>query len=274
MIRRLWKLWPIGLIVLFLSGCGNPGDLSGVREGVWARYFVGPLSDVLDWFASHLWGQYGLSIMVVTIIVRLIILPLTLRQYRSSKAMQALQPEMEKLKKKYKDDPKKQQEETMQLFQKHGVNPLAGCFPILVQMPVLIALYNAIMYNDQLRSDTFMWLQLSERDPYYILPIVAAATTFIQQKMMMKFQPNTSANPTMAMLLYIFPVMIFVMSMSFASALPLYWVYGNIFTIFQTYFIYRPKDTDAKPATSAVTTSGNDSSKKSSKRSAKSPSKK
>ncbi|MFM9331313.1 membrane protein insertase YidC [Paenibacillus mesotrionivorans] len=239
MIRRLQKLWPLGLVVFLLSACGRPSDLSQERTGIWTKYFVGPLSDTLDWFAHLLWGEYGLSILVMTIIIRTIILPLTLRQYKSSKGMQALQPELEKLKKKYKDDPKKQQEETMLLFQKNGVNPLAGCFPILIQMPILIALYNAIMYNPYIHEHTFLWLQLSQKDPYYILPILASITTFVQQKVMMSLQPNQS-NPSMNMLLYIFPVMIFVMSMSFASALPLYWVFSNIFTIVQNYFIYRP----------------------------------
>lgn len=239
MIRRLRKLWPLGLMVLLLAACGKPNDLSGERTGIWTKYFVGPLSDTLDWFANHLWGEYGLSILIVTICIRLIILPLTLRQYKSSKAMQALQPELEKLKKKYKDDPKKQQEETMLLFQKNGVNPLAGCFPILIQMPILIALYNAIMYNPFIKDHTFLWLKLSERDPYMVLPIVAAITTFVQQRVMTSMQPN-QANPSMKMLLYIFPVMIFVMSYSFAAALPLYWIYSNTFTIVQTYFIYRP----------------------------------
>lgn len=240
MTRRLKKLWPLGLLVLLLTACGKPQDLTGERTGIWTKYFVGPLSDTLDWFANVLWGEYGLSILVVTIIIRFIILPLTLRQYKSSKAMQALQPELAKIKQKFKDDAKKQQEETMKLFQKNGVNPLAGCLPIFVQMPILIALYNAIMYNPYISGHTFLWLQLSEKDPYYILPIIAAITTFVQQKVMMALQPSSMNNPSMNMLLYIFPVMIFVMSMSFASALPLYWVYSNIFTIVQTYFIYRP----------------------------------
>ncbi|MDF2921097.1 MAG: rane protein [Paenibacillaceae bacterium] len=240
MIRRLQKLWPLGLIVFLLAACGKPSDLTQERTGIWTKFFVGPLSDTLDWFANLLWGEYGLSILIVTIIIRFIVLPLTLRQYKSSKAMQAIQPEMEKLKKKYKDDPKKQQEETMLLFQKHGVNPLAGCFPILIQMPILIALYNAIMYNPYIKDHSFLWLQLSEKDPYYILPILAAITTFVQQKVTMAMQPNPQQNSAMAMLLYVMPVMIFVMSMSFASALPLYWVYSNTFSIAQTYFIYRP----------------------------------
>ncbi|MNH88909.1 Membrane protein insertase MisCA precursor [compost metagenome] len=192
-----------------------------------------PLSETLDWFADHLWGQYGLSILVVTIIIRFIILPLTLKQYRSSKRMQDLQPEMKKLKEKYKDDAKKQQEETMKLFQTNGVNPLAGCFPILVQMPILIALYQAIMRNQDIHTHTFLWLNLGSPDKYYILPLIAALTTFIQQKFM-----ATQMNPQMQSLMFIFPVLIFVMSMNFAAALPLYWVYSNIFTIVQSYFIY------------------------------------
>ncbi|MBD0382258.1 membrane protein insertase YidC [Paenibacillus sp. WST5] len=201
--------------------------------GFFTKYFVYPLSQTLDWFATNLWGQYGLSILVVTIIIRLIILPLTLKQYKSSKRMQDLQPEMKKLKEKYKDDAKKQQEETMKLFQQNGVNPLAGCFPIIVQMPILIALYQAIMRNDHIREHTFLWMNLGQPDHLYILPLIAALTTFIQQKFM-----SAQMTQQMKSLLFIFPVMIFVMSMNFAAALPLYWIYGNIFTIIQSYFIY------------------------------------
>lgn len=237
MIRRLYKSWPLLLMILFLSGCGTTATLKGgaERTGIWDTYFVGPLSDTLDWFAAHLGGEYGLSILIVTIIIRLIILPLTLKQYRSSKEMQALQPELQKLKQKYKDDARKQQEETMKLFQQHGVNPMAGCFPVVVQMPILIALYNAIMRNPEIFHDSFLWLQLGQKDPYFILPTLAAITTFVQQKFMSSQTPQQ-----MQALLFIFPVMIFVMSMQFAAALPLYWIYSNIFTIVQSYFIYRP----------------------------------
>lgn len=208
----------------------NPIDPS---NGIWDKYFVNPLSVSMDWFASFLFDSYGLSILVVTIIIRCLILPLTLKQYRSSKKMQALQPDLKKLKEKYKDDTKKQQEETMKLFQQHGVNPLAGCFPLLVQMPVLIALYHAIMRNEHITSHTFLWLELGAKDPYFILPLLAAATTYIQQKMMSATMPAQ-----MKALMVIFPVLIFVMAMNFASALPLYWVFSNLFTIVQTYFIY------------------------------------
>jgi YidC/Oxa1 family membrane protein insertase len=227
----------LALLPLFLAACSSsahPAPIDPKTGGFFTKYFVYPLSFTLDWFANHLWGQYGLSILVVTIIIRLLILPLTLKQYRSSKRMQELQPELKKIKEKYKDDAKKQQEETMKLFQQNGVNPLAGCFPLLIQMPILIALYQAIMRNDYIREHTFLWLNLGSPDKFYILPLLAAATTFIQQKVMSS-QMN---NPQMQSMLFIFPVLIFVMSMNFAAALPLYWVYSNLFTIVQSYFIY------------------------------------
>lgn len=239
MIRRLRRLWPLSLLLLLLSGCGSQATIgaAGERVGIWDTYFVGPLSDVLDWFAKLLWNEYGLSVLVVTIIIRFLILPLTLKQYKSSKQMQELQPELAKLKQKFKDDPKKQQEETMKLFQKHNVNPMAGCLPIFVQMPILVALYNAIMRNPEIFHDNFLWLQLGQKDPYYILPTIAAITTYLQTKVT---AATTQGNQQMKAMMMIFPVMIFVMSMQFASALPLYWVYSNIFTIIQSYFIYRP----------------------------------
>jgi YidC/Oxa1 family membrane protein insertase len=237
LIRRLYLLASVSALILLLSGCSTASSATAPIDpntaNFFVKYFVYPLSQTLDWFADHLWGQYGLSILVVTLIIRLIILPLTLKQYKSSKRMQDLQPEMKKLKEKYKDDAKKQQEETMKLFQSNGVNPLAGCFPIVVQMPILIALYQAIMRNDHIREHTFLWMNLGQPDHLYILPLIAAATTFIQQKFM-----SSQMNQQMKSLLFIFPVMIFVMSMNFAAALPLYWIYGNIFTIVQSYFIY------------------------------------
>ena len=152
--------------------------------------------------------------------------------------MQALQPELKKIRDKYKDNPQKQQEETMKLFQQHQVNPLAGCLPLLVQMPIFIALYNAIYWNPDIRTHEFLGIQLgvapNAQEWYaYALPVIAAITTFIQSKMMPQ-QPN---NPMQAILL-IFPVLIFVMALSFPSALPLYWIYSNIYTIIQNYFLY------------------------------------
>lgn len=241
MTRRLTKYVPFLMLFMLLAGCSSAKTPIDPTNSVWDKYFVSPLASALDWFANLLWGQYGLSILIVTIIIRFIILPLTLKQYRSSKRMQDLQPEIKKLKEKYKDDAKRQQEETMKLFQKEGVNPLAGCLPMLIQMPILIALYNAIMRNNLIAEHSFLWMQLGTKDPYYILPLLAALTTYLQQKAM-----SSQMNPQMQSMMFIFPVMIFVMAMNFASALPLYWIYSNIFTIVQSYFIYGKPNSGSK----------------------------
>jgi len=107
----------------------------------------------------------------------------------------------------------------------------------LIQMPILLALYNAIMYNPAIRGEhsKFLWMDLSQPDNLYILPVLAALTTYIQQKMVMS---QSGQNNPMQGIMIIFPILIFVMSISFPSALPLYWVYSNLFTLVQTYFIY------------------------------------
>jgi len=231
-------------VVVLLSGCSPMSNTTATEDlksgNIFQHYLVYPLSWSLDKIADLLGGQYGLSILIVTLVIRFLVLPLNLKQYRSTKAMQKLQPELKKLKEKYKDDTKKQQEETMKLFQQNNVNPLAGCFPLLVQMPILFALYYAIIGNPIIREHNFLWMTLGEADPYYILPTLAAITTFIQQKVMSKYQPNMNAQ--MQTIMLIFPVLIFIMSMKFPSAMPLYWFYGNIFTIVQTYFVYGRSD--------------------------------
>lgn len=206
----------------------------------WTRNVVYWFSLMLDTFADWFGGEYGLSILLLTIIVRTIILPLMIKQYKNTKAMQALQPEMQKLREKYKEDPRKQQEEMMKLYQTHQVNPLAGCLPLIVQMPIFIALYNSIYQNVEIRDHSFVGFQLGTSPSqgewyYYIIPTIAAITTLVQSMMMSKQQ--TMAGP-MKGLMYIFPVLIFVMAINFPVALPLYWIYSNIYTIVQNYFMY------------------------------------
>lgn len=229
------------IMMLVLAGCGTPANHTTSTEQLqsgnfWEKYVVYYFALTLDKFADWMGGQYGLAILLLTIVVRTIILPLTIKQYKSSKAMQAIQPEIAKLREKYKDNPQKMQEEMMKLYQTHQVNPMAGCFPLIIQMPIFIALYNAIYWNPDIREHSFLWLKLGEKDPTYILPIIAAITTFVQSKMMQKTQ--TMQAPGMGAMLLIMPVMIFVMAMNFPAALPLYWVYSNVYTIVQNYFLY------------------------------------
>ncbi|MBU8905760.1 YidC family membrane integrase SpoIIIJ [Desertibacillus haloalkaliphilus] len=229
----------IGLMIV-LTGCFNIEEpIKAESEGIWDSYFVYPLSWLLIYFADLFNDNYGLSIIVITILLRLLILPLMIKQTKSAKAMQDIQPEMQKLREKYsaKDQKTQQklQQETMALFQERGVNPLAGCLPLLIQMPILLAFYHAIMRTEDINNHSFLWFALDAPDPI-ILPIIAGITTFIQQKMMM-----VADNPQMKVLLYIMPVMIFVFAMFFPAALTLYWVIGNLFMIAQTYFITGPK---------------------------------
>jgi YidC/Oxa1 family membrane protein insertase len=226
-------------IMLFMTGCMQVNEsITPESTGIWNQYFVYPLSWLIIKVAEFFGENYGISIVLVTILIRLVLLPLMIKQTKSSKAMQELQPEMKKLKEKYssKDQKtqKKLQEETMKLFQENGANPLAGCFPILIQMPILIAFYHAIMRTGAIAEHTFLWFSLGSPD--YILPIIAGITTFIQQKLMLGKTGNI--NPQMAMMTYVMPLMIGTFAFFFPAALALYWVVGNIFMIVQTYFIY------------------------------------
>lgn len=230
-------------IIVALTGCapelGEYEPIDPDNAGFWNKYFVLPLVKALDWFKDVL-GNYGLSILAVTIIIRVVVLPLTIKQMKSQKAMQELQPELTKLREKYKKNQQKLQEETMKLFQKHDVNPLSGCFPILIQMPVLIAFYQAIIYNPHIAESSFLWVQLGQPDSTYLLPILAALTTYFQSLLM-----GTANNPQTRAFMWIMPIMIFVISINFPAALPLYWVYGNLFGMVQYYFIgkhYRVAD--------------------------------
>lgn len=239
----------IGLMVV-MTGCFNiEVPIKAENEGIWDSFFVYPLSWLMTNIAEALGNSYGLAIIITTILLRVLILPLMIKQTRSTKAMQALQPQMKELREKHsaKDQQTQQklQQEMMELFKEHKVNPLAGCFPILIQMPILIAFYHSIIRTPQINPDVdpgftgvaqnFLWFELGSADPYYILPLIAGATTFIQQKMMM-----VQDNPQMKALMYIMPIMIISFAAFFPSALALYWVVGNLFMIIQTYFITGP----------------------------------
>ncbi|MFD1362642.1 YidC family membrane integrase SpoIIIJ [Lentibacillus salinarum] len=248
MHKKVWLLVAlIGLLAL-LSGCTQINEpVSAESEGIWNSFFVYPLSQVIIYFAELFSGSYGLAIIILTVIIRLILLPLNVKQLKSSQAMQEIQPELKELQQKYasKDanTQQKLQQETMNLFQKHGVNPLAGCLPIFVQMPVLIAMYHAIMRTPEVQEHTFLWFQLGSSD--YILPLIAGAATFLQQKLMMAGSA-AAQNPQMMVMLYVMPIMIVVMGFILPAALALYWVVGNVFMIAQTVFIRKPMMNDQK----------------------------
>ncbi len=237
--QQKWIGFSLLIVMIFLlGGCGVTAEpITAESTGIWNHYFVFPLSWFIIFIAQLFDGNYGVSIIFVTIIIRLAILPLTLKQNKSSKAMQALKPEMEELRQKYDmkkpEEQQKMQQEMMSLYQKHGVNPLAGCLPIFIQMPILMAFYFAIMRTEEIAKHSFLWFDLGAPDPFYLLPIIAAGTTFLQSRMTMHTLPEN-----MRIMLYIMPAMILFAGLAMPSALTLYWVIGNIFMIIQTYFLY------------------------------------
>ncbi|HWJ77203.1 MAG TPA: YidC family membrane integrase SpoIIIJ [Niallia sp.] len=253
MKKKLFAVAGLIFLMTILTGCTEFNKpITSESEGFWNEYIVYPLSQLIIKTAEFAGGNFGISIIIVTILVRLVILPLMIKQTKSSKAMQAIQPQMKELQQKYssKDQKTQQklQEETMKLFRDNKVNPMAGCFPLLVQMPILIGFYHAISRTREIASHDFLWFSLGEADPYYILPIVAAITTFIQTRMTMV---GTQANPQMQMMQWIMPIMILVFAINFPAALSLYWVVGNIFTVIQTYFIKGPEIKEAAQTSKA-----------------------
>jgi len=245
--RKWWIVLGALALLVLLAGCSPVQETVTTPEmkesnSWWIRNVVYWFSLMLDTFAGWFGGEYGLAILLLTIIVRTLILPLMIKQYKNTQAMQKLQPEMLKIREKYKDDPRRQQEELMKLYQMHQVNPLAGCLPLIIQLPIFIALYNSIYMNQPIYEHTFLGLKLGLAPIeapwyYYIIPVIAAITTWIQTKMMTIQNPNAMMGPMRSMMM-VFPVLIFVMAINFAIALPLYWIYSNIYTIVQNYFMY------------------------------------
>jgi YidC/Oxa1 family membrane protein insertase len=178
--------------------------------------------------------SYGLAIILFTLIIRLLLLPLNIKQTRSQAKMQEIQPEVQKIQQKYKNDPQKSQQEMMKLYKEHGANPLSGCLPLLIQMPVLFAMYYA--FNQlQLQGIRFLWLKdLSMPDKTYILPVLSTATTYLSSLMIMPKGDNPQAKQTSTMNTGM-AIMMGFMSLNFKSALVLYWVINNLIQMGQTY---------------------------------------
>lgn len=194
-----------------------------------------PLFMVLTFFYGF-FKNYGISIILLTVLIKLLFWPLTHKSYASMKSMQKLQPEMQKLREKYKSDKERLNKEMMALYKTHSVNPLGGCLPMLVQIPVFFALYQVLLNSIALRHAPFaFWLtDLSAKDPYYITPLLMGASMFVQQKM-----TPTAADPMQAKIFMLMPVIFTFMFLNFPSGLVIYWLVNNLLTILQQYFIHR-----------------------------------
>lgn len=171
--------------------------------------------------------NYGVAIILLTLLVRLILYPLTLNQTKSMAKMQKLQPKLKDLQDRYRDDPQKMNEEVMKLYTKEKVNPLGGCLPLLLQLPVIMALYNTFRIAVELRKASFLWMSdLSKGDPYLILPIAIAALMYYQQGM-------SNIDPQQKQAMAFMPMMMFVITWSLPSGLLVYWFASSILGLLQ-----------------------------------------
>jgi YidC/Oxa1 family membrane protein insertase len=162
-----------------------------VDFGSWLKWLAMPMLWVLNYIYKYL-PNYGIAIIVLTLIIKIIFWPLGNISYRSMKEMQKLQPRMKEIQEKFKSDRQRLSQETMALYKAHKINPMSGCLPMLIQIPVFFGLYKALMYAIELRhSPLIWWIQdLSAKDPYYITPVIMGATMWLQQKIGQQYYIN------------------------------------------------------------------------------------
>jgi YidC/Oxa1 family membrane protein insertase len=228
-----------------LHALGN--DLENVNPYAgWLHAVVQPFATivmrVLLWMKATLRVNYGWVLVLFGVVIRLLLWPLNQRAMRSSIAMQRLQPELADLQKRYKNEPEKQREAMVKLYQSHGMSPfspLLGCLPMLLPMPVLFALYFVFQNTIEFRGVSFLWLpDISLRDPFYIIPIVMGASMFVLSWIGMKAAPP---NPQAKMMSYMMPAMFTVMFLNFASGLNLYYAVQNIAALPQQWILTRER---------------------------------
>ena len=212
------------------------GQGSRLEEAIdfgWFSALAKPLLHTLKFFYSFT-HNYGIAIIIITVILKLLFFPLTHKSYKSMKEMQKLQPKMAELKEKFKNDRDAMNRAVMDLYKTHKVNPMGGCLPMIVQIPVFFALYKALMFSIELRQAPFiLWItDLSAKDPYFVTPIIMGVTMFVQQKM-----TPSNMDPVQAKMMLALPVVFTFMFLNFPSGLVLYWLVNNILTIAQQAYI-------------------------------------
>ena len=204
-----------------------------------------PILRLMNWVYDRV-GNYGVAIILITVLSKVLFYPLTVKSMRSMKAMQALQPQMNALRSKYKSDPRRMQQETMELYRKHKVNPAGGCLPMVAQIPIFYALYLALSVSVELQGASFLcfgrvfgvdlWIcDLANQDPTYVLPVLMGVTMFVQQKM-----TPIAGDPRQAKMMLIMPFVFTFMFLNLPAGLVLYWTVSNVLQILQQWYMDRP----------------------------------
>ena len=217
---------------------------------------IGPLEGVfLETLKklSEFTGNYGVGIILLTVMVRVIILPLTIKQEKSMKKMREIQPEIDKLREKHKDNPQEMQIKMQEIYKKNQVNHMAGCLPLIVQMFIFVTLFRVLNNANSIPSDaTFLWFNLKQPDalvklPFTgvfsainIFPLLNTVVTFFQQKMMST--GTQDSNPQMKTMLYTLPLVILVMTYNMPSGVSLYWFTSSLLAVIQQFFIMKGRN--------------------------------
>ena len=208
--------------------------LTDVIEYGWFSFLSKPFFAVIVWIHGFV-GNWGWAIILFTMLVKLILFPLSYKGMMSMQKLKDLAPKMKELKEKYGKDPQKMNAKTMEMYKKHGANPMGGCLPMLLQIPVFFALYRVLLNADELQGAPWiLWIQdLSRMDPYYVLPVLMGASMYFQQKI----TPSNITDPLQAKIFKFFPLIMTVFFVTFPSGLVLYWLTNNILSIAQQYYI-------------------------------------
>lgn len=236
-------------------------DLDQLIDLGWFDFLARPALWLLK-FLYHYTGNYGIAIILVTVLQKIAFHPLTHKSMKSMQAMQAVQPKVQAIQERYKNNPQKKQEEMMALYRKHGVNPMGGCLPMLAQIPIFIALYNALSASVEMWQAHFLWIRdLTQPDSLFtatlwgghaisanLLALLMGVSMWVQQKM----SPTTGDPRQAQMMLWMMPIIFTFMFWSFPSGLVLYWLVNNILQIGQQWLINRgparPPASEGQPA--------------------------
>ena len=248
MRKKLLVLSLLVSLTLVLAGCGDFREpIYADTEGFWSKFIVWPIVVFIE-LLKNVFGTYGWSIVAVTVIIRLILLPLILQQVKNKKKMQEIQPELKALQEKYSSKDavtqEKYREEMQALIVSRNVNPLAGCLPVLVQMPIIVGLYHAISRMNatpEIQLGTFLGFQLAETS------IVLAVVAGLMQFVVLRTGPAMD-NPQMKMMMYFMPLMIIGFGMVLPAAISLYWIIGNIIMVIVNIFVHKPFDKKVEPS--------------------------
>ena len=209
----------------------------------WLWWLAKPMFRVLNWIHEHIVDNWGWSIILLTVFIKALLYPLSSAGLRSMARMRKFAPQMKKLQEQYKDNRQKLAEETMKLYRREKINPVGGCLPLLLQMPVFIGLYWMLMETVELRHAPWIgWIHdLSVKDPYFILPLIMGLTMWLMQKL----QPQPT-DPTQARIMQLMPIMMTFFFLWFPAGLVLYWIANNVLSIAQTWFINKQVEAASK----------------------------